>query len=178
MNGSNQYKPIHAFFGILISMTVFLYLLYSRSKTIIVIFFLSSQKKKEEGVGGFLTQCIFQIALRKLGENRKSAAEVLKDSIEKEKPDALFTHFNEFMDNWLTEPVKLAVTGIYFCIEAPPPLPPFFCEHDLNFMNGSNQYKPIHAFFGILISMTVFLYLLYSRSKTIIVIFFFIRIRL
>jgi GTP-binding protein EngB required for normal cell division len=62
-------------------------------------------------VGGFLTQCIFQIALRKLGENRKSAAEVLKDSIEKEKSDALFTHFNEFMDNWLTEPVKLAVTG-------------------------------------------------------------------
>ena len=59
----------------------------------------------------FLTLCIFQIALRELGENRKFAAEELKDSTEKQKLDALFTQFIEIVDNWKNEPVKLAVTG-------------------------------------------------------------------
>jgi len=60
---------------------------------------------------GGLTLCIFQIGLGELDENRKSAVEELKDSIEKEGLDAAFIHFNETMDNWKNEPVKLAVTG-------------------------------------------------------------------
>jgi ABC-type dipeptide/oligopeptide/nickel transport system ATPase subunit len=60
---------------------------------------------------GVLTLCIFQIASRELGENRISPAEELKDSIGKGELDALFTHFNEIMDEWKNEPVKLAITG-------------------------------------------------------------------
>ena len=63
---------------------------------------------------GVLTLCISQIASRELGVNRKSPAEELKDSIEKQELDELFTHFNEFMDKWKHEPVKLAVTGKSF----------------------------------------------------------------
>ena len=62
-------------------------------------------------MGGLLTPCIFQIGLGELDENRKSAVEELKNSIEKEGLNAAFTHFNETMDNWKNEPVKLAVTG-------------------------------------------------------------------
>ena len=61
--------------------------------------------------GCLITLCIFQIALRELDENRKSAVDKLKDNIEKEGLDAAFKHFREDLDNWKNEPVKLALTG-------------------------------------------------------------------
>ena len=61
--------------------------------------------------GWLITLCIFQIALRELDENRKSAVDKLKDNIEKEGLDAAFKHFREDLDNWKNEPVKLALTG-------------------------------------------------------------------
>ena len=58
-----------------------------------------------------LTLCIFQIGLRELDENRKSAAEELKDNIDKEGLDPVLKHLNEGLDNWRNEPVKFALTG-------------------------------------------------------------------
>ena len=56
-----------------------------------------------------LTLCIFQIGSS--GENQKSAFDELEDNIDKEGPDALLKHLNEDLNNWRSEPVKLAVTG-------------------------------------------------------------------
>ena len=56
-----------------------------------------------------LTLCIFQIGSS--GENQKSAVDELEDSIDKEGPDAVLKHMNEDLNNWRSEPVKLAVTG-------------------------------------------------------------------
>jgi small GTP-binding protein len=56
-----------------------------------------------------LTLCIFQIGSS--GENQKSAVDELEDNIDKEGPDAVLKHLNEDLNNWRSEPVKLAVTG-------------------------------------------------------------------
>ena len=56
-----------------------------------------------------LTLCIFQIGSS--GENQKSAVDELEANIDKEGPDAVLKHLNEDLNNWRSEPVKLAVTG-------------------------------------------------------------------
>ena len=56
-----------------------------------------------------LTLCIFQIGSS--GENQKSAVDELEDNIDKEGPDPVLKHLNEDLNNWRSEPVKLAVTG-------------------------------------------------------------------
>ena len=53
-----------------------------------------------------LTLCIFQIGSS--GENQKPAVDELEDNID---IDALLKHVNEDLNNWRSEPVKLAVTG-------------------------------------------------------------------
>jgi predicted GTPase len=61
--------------------------------------------------GGVLTLCIFHIGIGELDENCKSAAEDLKNNIEKEGLDSVLNNLNEHLDNWRNEPVKLALTG-------------------------------------------------------------------
>ena len=56
-----------------------------------------------------LTLCIFQIGSS--DENQKSAVDELEDNIDKEGPDTILKHLNENLNNWRSEPVKLAVTG-------------------------------------------------------------------
>ena len=56
-----------------------------------------------------LTLCIFQIASS--DENWKSALGKLKDNIDKEGIATALKQFNEELDNWKNEAVKLAVTG-------------------------------------------------------------------
>ena len=56
-----------------------------------------------------LTLCIFQIGSS--DENQKSAVDEIEDNIDKEGPDAVLKHLNEDLNNWRSEPVKLAVTG-------------------------------------------------------------------
>ena len=56
-----------------------------------------------------LTLCIFQIGLS--GENQQFAVNELKDNIDKKGTDAVLKYLNEDLIKWISEPVKLAVTG-------------------------------------------------------------------
>jgi hypothetical protein len=59
----------------------------------------------KEGGRELITRCVFQIALRELDENQKSAVEELKDSIEKEGLDAAFKQYFNKHDRICVSPM-------------------------------------------------------------------------